>query len=121
MKIIYECKVKAQGDCAEEFRDTNMFVIFGDNAPPEIKDYCYWIDLAPINGTIAAGQYLRVDGQSYKITAVGEEAPVTLAGLGHCTFNFNGRTEVDLPGTIDVEEKPLPEIKTGTVIQIVEA
>ena len=44
MKIIYECKVKAQGECAEEFRDTNMFVIFGDNAPPEIKDYCYWID-----------------------------------------------------------------------------
>ena len=56
MKVIYECKIKAQGGCAEEFRETNMFVIFGDNAPPEIKDYCYWIDLAPINGVIAAGQ-----------------------------------------------------------------
>lgn len=120
MKVIYECKIKAQGGCAEEFRETNMFVIFGDNAPPEIKDYCYWIDLAPINGVIAAGQYLRVDGQSYRITAVGGEALVTLAGLGHCTFNFNGLTEVDLPGTIYVEEKPMPVIQTGTVIQIVE-
>ena len=90
MKIIYECKIKDQGECAEEFRETDIFVIFGDNAPPEIKDYCYWIDLAPINGTIAPGQYLKVDGQPYRITAVGDEAPVTLAGLGHCTFNFNG-------------------------------
>lgn len=120
MKIIYECRVKAQGSCAEEFRETNMFVIFGDNAPPEIKDYCYWIDLAPLNGTIAAGQYLRVDGQSYRITSVGWEAPVTLAGLGHCTFHFNGLTEPDLPGTIYIEEKPLPEITRGSVIQIVE-
>ena len=120
MKVIYECRIKDQGECAEEFRETDMFVIFGDNAPPEIKDYCYWIDLAPINGTIAPGQYLKVDGQSYRITAVGDEAPVTLAGLGHCTFNFNGLTEVDLPGTIYVENKPMPELKKGTVIQIVE-
>ena len=77
MKIIYECKVKAQGDCAEEFRETNMFVIFGDNAPPEIKDYCYWIDLAPINGTIAAGQYLRVDGRSYLILSAAGIFPST--------------------------------------------
>ena len=34
MKIIYECKIKDQGECAEEFRETDIFVIFGDNAPP---------------------------------------------------------------------------------------
>lgn len=120
MSIIYECKIKDQGSCAEEFADANIFVIFGDNAPEEIKDYCYWIDLAPIQGTIAPGQLLKVDGQSYRITAVGEEAPVTLAGLGHCTFNFSGQTEVDLPGTIYVESKPMPKLGRGTVIQIVQ-
>ena len=46
----------------------------------------------PINGTICAGQYLQVDDQEYKILAVGEEAPVTLAGLGHCSVRFNGST-----------------------------
>ena len=120
MKIIYENKVKDMGECAEEFRSENMIVIFGDNAPPEIKDYCYWVDVTPINGTIAPGQVLKIGGESYKLTAVGDEAPVTLAGLGHCTFNFNGLTEVDLPGTIYVEHKPMPELKKGTVIQIVE-
>ena len=68
--------------------------------------------------SIAAGQTIRFDDASYTITAVGSEAPVTLAGLGHCTMNFSGQTTVELPGTIYIENKPLPEIKVGTVIQI---
>ena len=120
MKIIYENTVKDMGECAREFQEEKMFVIFGDSAPEEIKDFCYWVDVAPINGTIAPGQTLKVDGQSYKITAVGDEVPTTLAGLGHCSFKFSGQTEVELLGTVYVEDKPMPEIKTGTVIQIVE-
>lgn len=120
MKIIYENTIKDQGACAEEFREENMIVLFGDSAPEEIKDFCYWVDVAPINGTIAPGQTLKVGGESYKITAVGSEAAVTLAGLGHCSFKFSGQTEVELLGTIYVENKPMPEIKTGTIIQIVE-
>ncbi len=120
MKIIYENTIKDKGECAEEFREENMFVLFGDSAPEEIKDFCYWVDVAPINGTIAAGQTLKVDGQSYKITAVGDEVPTTLAGLGHCSFKFSGQTEVELLGTIYVEDKHMPELKVGTVIHIVE-
>ena len=120
MKIIYENTVKDMGECAQEFQEERMIVIFGDSAPEEIKDFCYWVDVTPINGTIAAGQTLKVDGQSYKITAVGTEAPVTLAGLGHCSFKFSGQTEAELPGTIYVESKPVPELNAGSVIQIVE-
>ncbi len=64
--------------------------------------------------------WLELEGRDGKLEAVGDEAPVTLAGLGHCTFNFNGLTEVDIPGTIYVEHKPMPVLKKGTVIQIVE-
>lgn len=120
MKIIYENQVKALGSCVDEFKDADLFILFGDNAPEELRDYCYSVSVNPINGTIAAGQTLRIDDHAYKITAVGEEAPVTLAGLGHCTINFSGQTAVDLPGTIYVEHKPKPEISIGTVIQIVE-
>lgn len=120
MKIIYENKVKDMGECARDFSEEKMIVIFGDSAPEEIKDYCYWVDVMPINGTIAVGQTLKIDGESYKITAVGSEAPVTLAGLGHCSFKFSGQTEVELLGTIYVEEKPVPELHAGSVIQIVE-
>ena len=120
MKIIYENQVKAMGECVEEFKDAGMFIIFGENAPAEIRDYCYSVSVNPINGTIAAGQILKVDNESYRITSVGYEAPVTLAGLGHCTINFSGAAEPELPGTIYVESKPMPVIRIGTVIQIVE-
>lgn len=120
MNIIYENTIKDKGECAEEFRDEKMIVIFGDSAPEEIKDFCYWVDVAPIHGTIAAGQTLKVDGQSYRITAVGDEVPTTLAGLGHCSFKFSGQTEVELLGTVYVEDKPMPELKVSSIIQIVE-
>lgn len=118
MSVIYENQVKALGECVEEFKDEGIFIMFGDNAPDELKDYCYSVSVQPINGTIAPGQVLSVDDQCYIITAVGEEAPVTLAGLGHCTVNFSGATEVELPGTIYVEHKPMPVIRIGSVIRI---
>ena len=121
MKVIYENQVKALGACGEEFKDAEMFILFGDNAPEELRDYCYSVSVNPINGTIAAGQILKIGANEYKITAVGSEAPVTLAGLGHCTVNFSGQITVDLPGTIYVEHKPMPDITIGTVIQILEA
>lgn len=117
--IIYENRVKAMGSSVEEFKSSGMFIIFGDNAPEELKDYCYSVDVTPVNGTIAPGQTLQIDNESYKITAVGYEAPVTLAGLGHCTINFGGQTEAELPGTIYVEKKLMPEVRIGTTIQII--
>lgn len=120
MSVIYKNQVKALGKCVEEFKSEGIFILFGDNAPDELKDYCYSVSVEPINGKIAPGQILCVDDEQYKITAVGEEAPVTLAGLGHCTVNFSGATEVELPGTIYVESKPMPVIKAGTIIQIIE-
>lgn len=120
MKIIYENQVKALGACVDEFQEAGLFIIFGDNAPDELKNYCYSVSVNPIQGTIAAGQVLKVDDAVYRITAVGSEAPHTLEGLGHCTINFSGQTTVDLPGTIYVENKPMPKLCVGTVLQIIE-
>ncbi|MCD8019439.1 MAG: PTS glucitol/sorbitol transporter subunit IIA, partial [Clostridiales bacterium] len=119
MKIIYENQVKALGACVEEFKAANIFIMFGDNAPQELKDYCYSVSVNPINGEISPGQILKVGDAEYRITAVGEEAPVTLAGLGHCTVNFSGQIDVSLPGTIYVENKPMPVVEVGSKIQII--
>ena len=118
MSVIYENQVVGMGECVEEFKDEGIFIIFGDNAPDELKDYCYSVSVQPINGKIMPGQILSVDDNQYTITAVGPEAPVTLAGLGHCTVNFSGSTEAELPGTIYVENKPMPNLRIGTVIRI---
>ena len=47
--IIYENIVKAKGSLVGEFGD-GMFILFGDNAPDMLKDYCYSIDVLPTNG-----------------------------------------------------------------------
>lgn len=120
MRTIYENQVKAQGVAVEEFKDAGMFIIFGDKAPDELKDYCYSVSVNPINGTIAAGQFLRIDDQEYEITAVGGEAPVTLAGLGHMTINTSGATTPELPGTLYIKADEFPKIGIGSKISIVE-
>lgn len=120
MKVIYENKVKGLGAFVDAFKDEKLFIVFGDNAPDELKDYTYHISVNPINGTITAGQYLQVDDKEYKILAVGEEAPMTLAGLGHCSFRFNGLDTVEMPGSINVEDKEMPDVKVGSVLRIVE-
>mgnify|MGYP002771715254 FL=1 len=118
MKVIYENQIKAMGAIVNAFE--GMLLLFGENAPEELKDYCCSVEVNSINGTIAAGQTLMFDDEEYKITAVGEEAPHTLAGLGHCTINFSGQTEVELPGTIYVENKEMPAVSVGTILKIVE-
>ena len=120
MKIIYENEIKELGSSVDEFAGGNMFIIFWENAPAELRDYCYLVIVNPINGTIAAGQILKIDDQEYKITAVGEEAPVTLAGLGHMTINMSGKTKAELPGTLYTEAADVPVMDVGTKISIIE-
>lgn len=115
---IYENKVKSLGASIDEFKDSGFIILFGDNAPDELKDYCYVVDVVPVNGAITTGQTISFNDAEYKITAVGDEAQKTLEGLGHCTINFSGQTEVELPGTIYVENKPQPDIQVGTTIKI---
>ena len=96
MNIIYENTIKAMGECAQEFREENMFVLFGDSAPEEIKDFCYWVDVAPIHGTIAPGQVLKVDGQCYRTLLLQIQRPDRGGAAGH--HLCGGQTHAGHPG-----------------------
>ena len=119
MRVIYENKVLAVGEHVQDFRAANMLIIFGASAPAELKDYCYLVNVNPIDGDIAAGDILRVDDGFFKITSVGAEVPVTLKGLGHCTISFTGETAASMVGTIYVEKSKVPALQAGSVIQII--
>lgn len=116
--IIYENKVKALGDFAETFAEEGMIILFGDNAPDTLADYCYSISVNPVKETIRAGQNFIIDGVVFKITAVGDVAEKNLVNLGHITIAFNGASEASLPGTIYVEKKEMPKLKIGSKILI---
>lgn len=106
------------GACVNSFQDECMFILFGNQAPDTLRDYCYVIDVLPINGKIEPGQTAEIDGNPYTITAVGELVEKNLGALGHVTFAFTGETQADLPGTIYLEKKPIPQLNIGSRIQI---
>ncbi|MEO1769597.1 PTS glucitol/sorbitol transporter subunit IIA [Candidatus Enterococcus ferrettii] len=115
---IFETQVIAIGEDAEDFKQEDMLLLFGEDAPPELSDFCYKILIKPIQQSITSGMKIWFNENAYKITAVGEVAEENLRNLGHITINFNGATTCDMPGTIYVERRDLPNLKVGDTISI---
>ena len=115
---IYSTTVKAIGKEAKSFQDQKMLILFGENAPIELRDYCFNIEVKGLEEPIAKAMTIFFDEQIYKITAVGTHASKTLATLGHLTITFDGKLEQTLPGTLHLEDKTYPIVEVGTVIRI---
>lgn len=103
---------------AKEFLNEKMLILFGDDAPAGLKDYCYGVDLNPIEGEIKVGDHVAFDDQIYEITAVGNLVQKNLVDLGHITMKFGGSREPELAGTLYLEDKDMPKIDVGTQIKI---
>lgn len=119
MKTIYNNKIINAGKSVETF-GKEMIILFGDNAPDTLKDYCYSIPIVQTTGTIKPGQFFVIDGVKFEILHVGELAEKNLNGLGHLTVNFTAEKDASLPGAIIVEKKVHAPIKIGSVIEILE-
>lgn len=118
MMTLYKTKVINIGNEAEMFREEGMIILFGENAPESLSDYCYNIKVEPVAGEIKAGMELSIGSEKYSVTAVGSVVRKNLSELGHITIKFDGSQEADLPGTLYVENKALPEITIGEEISI---
>ena len=118
MSVIYKNIVKNIGSLVESFEGEEMFILFGDNAPDTLKDFCYKIDIEPVNESIKVGHTLAIDGNEFKITALGNVAEKNLASLGHVTIVFDGATEASLPGSIYVQRSSVPKLSIGSEILI---
>ena len=72
MKKIFEAKVIQVGPEAQNMiQDANMLILFGEEAPGDLAEYCFKIDNKNLLGSILEGGKLVVDNQEYSITAVG--------------------------------------------------
>lgn len=118
MMTLYKTKVINIGNEAEMFREEGMIILFGENAPESLSDYCYNIKVEPVAGEIEAGMELSIGSKKYSVTAVGSVVRKNLSELGHITIKFDGSKEADLPGTLYVENRDLPEITIGEEISI---
>lgn len=119
-KAIFQTEIIELGDQVEAFFEEGMFVLFGENVPDTLKDFCHFIDEKKVDGTIKQGDKLIIDKSEFLITAVGDIAQSNLETLGHLTIVFSGAKEAGLPGSICVEAKPMPKLIVGSKIAIVE-
>lgn len=115
---MYQTIVKAIGSEAGLFKEEQMLILFGENAPESLKNYCYNVEVAPVEGLITEEMILQIGDQSYLITAVGEVVTKNLQELGHITIKFDGGTTAELPGTLHVVAGAYPRITIGTQILI---
>jgi len=122
MKKIFEAKVIQVGPEAQNMiQDANMLILFGEEAPEDLAEYCFKIDNKDLLGSIQKGGKLVVDSEEYLITAVGNVVEKNLTGLGHITISFDASEEGSLPGTLHVAADKEVVIAQGTTIQIFEA
>ncbi|MGH4138454.1 PTS glucitol/sorbitol transporter subunit IIA [Clostridium sp.] len=116
--MIYTTQVKEIGLNAKEFLNEEIIVLFGFNAPPDLKPYCFLIDQNNLEESIEVNDKLLINDDSYKIIAVGDQVNKNLKDLGHITINFKGDISNLMAGSLYVEKKEISKIEVGTKIII---
>lgn len=120
MTKIFETQVVGIGEQAPNMiEDANMLILFGEEAPADLAEYCYKISNKDLSGSITTEARLVIDGVDYPVTAVGNVVEQNLSALGHITIVFDGSQEGSLPGTLHVAANQSPVLKEDSVIQLI--
>ncbi|MCM2605505.1 PTS glucitol/sorbitol transporter subunit IIA [Rossellomorea marisflavi] len=114
----FETTITGIGGSVTEFLGEKMYILFGENAPAELAEYCLLIDLNGVEGEILAGDTLKIGEEKYKVTAVGEAVKQNLSTLGHITLKFDGSETPELPGTLYLEDSEIGLVQSGDSISI---
>lgn len=114
----YEARVTVIGPFTQEFLDHNIIVLFGASAPEELVEFSVIHDGQTLHAPLVAGDVVQIGDEQFSILAVGDVANENFKNLGHLVLKFNGETEVEMPGDVCVEQRPLPAIEVGTTIKI---
>jgi glucitol/sorbitol PTS system EIIA component len=118
VKVIYQTTVTAIGPLASQFAEEKMLVLFKENAPEELAEFCILHGENDLKETIREGDILSLDGRTYSVTAVGRTVNENLESLGHITLKFTGEEEADLPGTLVLEDHEVQQLQVGSWIQV---
>ena len=120
---IYSSKIVELGGQVGDFlAAAKMIIMFEESmALPELRDACVMHTGNSLTGMIKPGDVYKIAGTEFKILKVGSEVQKNLMNLGHITIKFDGGQGELLEGSIHVEDKPIPEIKAGDMIEIYKA
>lgn len=102
MGLQFHAVVTKIGKFAKDSLADDMLILFGQNAPEYVADYCFIHDMAITEGVITTESTLLISNEYYIVTAVGETANKNLRELGHITIKFNAMMKPEFPGTVHV-------------------
>lgn len=109
----YEAQITEIGPLVEEFTAAGILVLFGEDAPEELREFSIIHDGKQLHADLEPGDQFTLESESFRVLAVGEVANTNLGNLGHLILKFNGMEEPEMPGDVCVEAKPLPDIREG--------
>lgn len=112
----YDINVVEIGTEAGMMAEEKMLILFNNMAPADLRSIAIVHDGKMLSKEIKAGDEMVIDDQVYKILFVGEKVNETMKDLGHATFHFNNEKSSDLPGTVCLEDKGMPEVNNGSTI-----
>jgi glucitol/sorbitol PTS system EIIA component len=104
LETIYVTRVKEIGPEVAEFLEAGLLILFETGAPPELAEIAVLHEpTSRREDAPEPGDVLDIEGQEFRITAVGYKAWQNVRELGHAVFKFDGSPEAELPGQIHLE------------------
>jgi len=117
--IKYSATILHIGPLVSEFTDAGILVFFGENAPEELYEFSVIHNGTTLESDLVIGDFVSLDGEKYQILALGEVANSNFRNLGHLVMKFNGKTIVEMPGDVCVEQKPLVMLHPSSKLEVI--
>ena len=116
-KTFLETSILKIGSSAADFLSENMLILFQENAPAALAEFCYLIGRGVGSYDIRVGDVISFGDASYTITAIGNVALQNFQQLGHLTLRFDGAAAAAQPGTVHVSPQQPPAPCVGMSIR----
>jgi glucitol/sorbitol PTS system EIIA component len=115
---MYQTIVKEIGAMTQAFEDDKIVILFGMEAPAELKEisFLHQVEHGGDNEAIKEGGSLLIDGQEFVIEKVGTAANENLQTLGHISIYFSEPEGEVLPGAVFASPHTFPVIQEGSKI-----
>jgi PTS system glucitol/sorbitol-specific IIA component len=116
--VRYQSTVTGVGELAGEFFAEGIVVLFGDDAPEELREFAVVHAPQVTDGGLEPGDRIVLGDATLTVTAVGPVANENLVNLGHLVIKRNGATTHTQPGDVCCDQGAIPALTPGDEIRI---
>lgn len=114
----YKSEIIELGVSVDEMIQLGMLILFSNDAPNELRDYCVIHSNDQLLKDLKVNQKIYIGKDQYTISSIGSSALQQWQELGHVTLRFDGQLTPELPGTVHLNEKFKRIPKIGEFIKV---